>query len=209
MELARVTVARLAAVTLVVGTATTGCGNNDESSSPSSSSSISSSAAASSTGPGAVTGPSPVQPTDYSSLLIKPNDIGPDLKTPQAPVLNPNNAPGVAQLFANADNSRRVGDTILIVADPAAAAKWVENTKANYAGKVSGTWQPVDVGSNGAMISGKSPDNSQSVTVLLFSEGKALVNLEFDSAPNDPMDPGAAVDIGRKQDAAIKNGLPG
>jgi len=58
------------------------------------------------------------------------------------------------------------------------------------------------------MISGNSPDNSQSVAVLLFSEGKALVNLEFDGAPNDPVDPGIATDIGRKQDAAIKSGLP-
>ena len=32
-------------------------------------------------------------------------------------------------------------------------------------------------------------DNSQAVTVLLFTEGKALVSLEFDSAPNDPTDP--------------------
>ena len=141
-------------------------------------------------------------------MLIKPSDIGGDFTAPQPPVLNPNNAPGVAQLFANADNSRRIGDTILIVADPATAAAGLDNTKTNYAGKVSGTWQPVDVGSNGAMISGTSPDNSQAVTVLLFTEGKALVNLEFDSAPNDPIDPGVATDIGRKQDAAIKNGLP-
>ncbi|MGE2814953.1 hypothetical protein ACQI5H_07375 [Mycobacterium heidelbergense] len=199
MELARTTVAGLSVAALAVGTALTGCANN-KTSAPSSSST-----AAPST---AVTGPSPGQTTDYSGLLIKPSDIGPDLTTPQPPVLNPNNAPGVAQLFANADNSRRIGDTILIVADPQTAASGIENTKANYAGKVSGTWQPVDVGSNGAMISGTSPDNSQAVTVLLFSEGKALVNLEFDSAPNDPIDPGMATDIGRKQDAAIKSGLP-
>jgi hypothetical protein len=123
-------------------------------------------------------------------------------------VLNPNNAAGVAQLFANADNSRRIGDTILIVADPAAAVAGLENTKTNYAGRVTGTWQPVNVGSNGAMISGTSPDNSQAVTVLLFTEGKALVNLEFDSAPNDPIDAAVATDVGRKQDAAIKSGLP-
>jgi hypothetical protein len=207
MELARTTVAGVGVAALVVGTAITGCGNTNKTSSQSSSA-ASSSATAASTGPGTVTGPSPGQPTDYSGLLIKPSDIGGDLTTPQPPVLNPNNAPGVAQLFANADNSRRIGDTILIVADPATAAAGIENTKTNYAGKVSGTWQPVDVGSNGAMISGPSPDNSQAVTVLLFSEGKALVNLEFDSAPNDPMDPGVATDIGRKQDAAIKSGLP-
>jgi hypothetical protein len=207
MELARTTVAGVGVAALVVGTAITGCGNTNKTSSQSSSA-ASSSATASSTGPGTVTGPSPGQPTDYSGLLIKPSDIGGDLTTPQTPVLNPNNAPGVAQLFANADNSRRIGDTILIVADPATAAAGIENTKTNYAGKVSGTWQPVDVGSNGAMVSGTSPDNSQAVTVLLFSEGKALVNLEFDSAPTDPMDPGVATDIGRKQDAAIKSGLP-
>ena len=207
MELARTTVAGVAVAAIVVGTAITGCGNHSKTSS-SSSSATSSGAAASSTGSSTVTSPSPGQPTDYSGLLIKPSDIGGDVTTPQPPVLNPNNAPGVAQLFANPDNSRRIGDTIVIVADPAAAATGLENTKTNYAGKVSGTWQPVDVGSNGSMISGTSPDNSQAVTVLLFTEGKALVNLEFDSAPNDPIDPGVATDIGRKQDAAIKNGLP-
>jgi hypothetical protein len=47
------------------------------------------------------------------------------------------------------------------------------------------------------------------VTVLLFTDGRALANLEFDSAPNDPIDAPVALDIGRKQDAAIKKGLPG
>jgi hypothetical protein len=202
MEVARSTAAGWAVATIVVGTLLTGCGTSNKAASPSSSASPASS------GTSSVASPSPGQPADYSSLLIKPSDIAGDLTAPQPPVLNPNNAAGVAQLFANADNSRRIGDTILIVADPGAAATGVENTKTNYAGKVSGTWQPVDVGSNGAMISGNSPDNSQAVTVLLFTEGKALVNLEFDSAPNDPIDPGVATDVGRKQDAAIKNGLP-
>ena len=207
MELARTAVAGLGVAALVAGTAISGCSNN-KTSSPSSSA-TSSGTANSSTGSSTVTNPSSGQPTDYSGLLIKPSDIGGDLTTPQPPVLNPGNEPGVAQLFANADTSRRIWDTILIVADPAAAAARLESTKTDYEGKVSGTWQPVDVGSNGAIISGTSPDNSQAVTVLLFSEGKALVNLEFDSAPNDPIDPGVATDVARKQDAAIKSGLPG
>jgi hypothetical protein len=190
VELARKTFVVWAVAAIGVGTAATGCGNDKKASSPSSS-------AASST----------AQPSDYSALLIKPTDIGGDLTAPQPPVLNPNGAAGVAQLFANADNSRRIGDTILIVADPATAAAGLDNTKSNYTSKVSGTWQPADVGSNGSMISGTSPDNSQAVTVLSFTERKALVNLEFDSAPNDPIDPAVATDIGRKQDAAIKNGL--
>jgi hypothetical protein len=201
MEPARITVAACVVAALVVGAVTTGCGTGNKASSPSSS-------AASLGSSGSGTAAPSAQPSDYSALLIKASDIGGDLNTPQPPVLNPNGAAGVAQLFASSDNSRRIGDTILIVADPATAAAGVENTKTNYGGKVSGTWQPVDVGSNGAMISGPSPDNSQAVTVLLFTEGKALVNLEFDSAPNDPIDADVAKDIGRKQDAAIKKGLP-
>ncbi|BAX90409.1 hypothetical protein [Mycobacterium shigaense] len=158
-------------------------------------------------GPGAMTGPSPAQATDYSGLLIKPNDLGADFVAAQPPVLNPNNTSGVSQFFINADKSRRVGDSIQIVADPATAVVGVDNTKTNYGGKVSGAWQPVDVGSNGVIISGVSPDNSQSMTVLLFTEGRALVDLEFDGAPDDPIDPAVATDIGRKQDAAIKSGL--
>jgi hypothetical protein len=202
MKLARITVAGWA-VAAVVGAATSGCGDYHHSSP-----STSLPGTASSTGSSAVTSPSAGQQTDYSNLLIKAGDIGGDFTTPQPPVLNPNNAPGVAQLFANADNSRRIGATILIVADPKVAAAGIENTKANYAGKVSGTWQPVDIGTNGAMISGSAPGNSQAITVVLFNEGKALVNLEFDSAPNDPIDPGVAIDIARKQDAAVKGALP-
>jgi hypothetical protein len=196
MLLARVAVAGWAVIALVIGAVSTGCSSASKTSSPSPSAASSSAADPS------------AQPAGYISLLIKASDIGGDLSAPQPPVLNPNGAPGVAQLFANPDNSRRIGDTILIVADPAAAAAGLENTKTNYAGKVNGSWQQVDVGSNGALISGTSPDNSQAISVLLFTEGKALVNMEFDSAPNDPIDVDIAKDIGRKQDAAVKKGLP-
>jgi hypothetical protein len=208
MEVARVTVAGWAVATLVVGAVSSGCGNGNKTSSPSAPASraATSSSAASSTGSG--TAPPSAQPNDYSALLIKASDIGGDFSAARPPVLNPNGAAGVAQLFAIPDNSRRISDTISIVADSTAAAAGLDNTKANYGAKVSGAWQPVDVGSNGAMISGTSPDNSQAITVLFFTEGKALVNLEFDSAPNDPIDADVAKDIGRKQDAAVKKGLP-
>ena len=38
----------------------------------------------------------------------------------------------------------------------------------------------VDVGVDGTTITGTSPDRSKGVTVLLFTEGKAFVSLEFD-----------------------------
>jgi hypothetical protein len=197
MLLARETVAGWAVIASLVGAVSTGCASASNSSSPSSSAASSSSAAAS------------PQPTGYRALLIKASDIGGDLTASQPAVLNPNGGPGVAQLFANPDNSRRVEDTIAILADPAAAAAALDNTKTTYVGKVSGVWKPADVGSNGALISGTSPDNSQAITVLLFTQGRALVSLEFDSAPNDPIDADVATDIGRKQDTAIRKGLPG
>jgi hypothetical protein len=174
----------------------------------SSSSTASSSSAASSSTSSAAASPSGAQPSDYSSLLIKPDDIGPDVASPHQPVSNPNGVPGVAQVFQNPDGSRIIGDTILVFADPAAAATGLENAKASIGSDVIGAPQPIDVGSNGTTIAGNSPDQSKAVTVVMFTEGRALVNLEFNSAPTDPVLPEVALDIARKQDAAVKNGLP-
>jgi hypothetical protein len=202
VEVDRIGIAGWAVAIVVVGAVSAGCGGGKPSSAPAPSSPASTSSSS-------VTGPPSDQPSDYGSLLIKPNDVGGGLTAPQSPMLNPNNAPGVAQLFANADSSRRLWDTIVIAADPPAAVAELASTQSSYNGKVSGTWQPLAVGANGVTISGTSPDNSQAMTVLVFTEGKALVTLEFDSPPNEPVDPAVALDIGRKQDAAVKKGLAG
>jgi hypothetical protein len=70
-----------------------------------------------------------------------------------------------------------------------------------------GTPAPAAVGTAGTMVSGTAADGSKAVTVLLFTEGKAFANLEFDSPPNDPEPPQFVADVGQKQDTAIKNGL--
>jgi hypothetical protein len=191
MKLARKTFVVGFAAAIIVGAISSGCGDA-KAPAPSSSAASPSS-----------------QPSGYSALLMKPSDIGGDFNASQPPVQNPNGTAGVEVLFANPDNSRRIGDTISITADPAAATAALDGAKNSYAGQIAGgIWQPAGVGSNGSMISGTSPDKSQAVTVLLFTEGKALAKLEFAGAANDPIDPGVATDIGRKQDAAIKNGLP-
>lgn len=198
MERARRTVTGWAVAAAVVGVVLTGCGDAHKTASSHPSGAASSAST-----------PSPAPPQDYSALLIAPADIGGGFTAPQPPVLNFNNTSGAAQLFVNPDNGRRIGDTILVVDNPAVAATSLDNTKTNYVQKVTGgTWQPVDVGTNGAMISGVSQDNSQAITVLLFTEGRALVNLEFDNAPGDPTDPEFAIEVGRKQATAVKNGLP-
>jgi hypothetical protein len=60
----------------------------------------------------------------------------------------------------------------------------------------------------GTLFSGSSPDQSKSVTVVMFTQGKAFATLEFDGAPNDPVAVDFANDVGQKQDAAVKAGLP-
>jgi hypothetical protein len=42
----------------------------------------------------------------------------------------------------------------------------------------------------------------------MFTEGKVFTVLEFESAPNDPLQPDFVLDLAKKQDAAIKSGLP-
>jgi hypothetical protein len=75
--------------------------------------------------------------------------------------------------------------------------------------KVTSTPQQAAVGLDGMLYPGATPDGSQAVTTLLFAEGRADVILEFHSAPDDPVPPDAAIELGQKQDAALKQGLPG
>jgi hypothetical protein len=191
----------IAAAALVIGVA--GCGNK------SSSTSSTSSAASSSSTP-ATSSSAAAQAADYSNLLIKPSDIpGDQFTMPQPPQVNPNGKPGVAALFTNQGDTRQIGDTIMVMPNASDAAGGLDSTKAAAGLSVAGAQpQPVDVGTGGTMLAGTSPDGSKAVTILTFSEGRAVVLIEFDSAPNDPVPPDGAVDIGKKQDDAIKAGLP-
>jgi hypothetical protein len=195
--------AGLAATTMVVGVAIGGCSSNKSSTASSSSSSSSASSSTSATSSSAA------QPTDYSALLIQASDIPGDAFTMQPPQLNPGGNPGVAATFANQGNTRQIGDTIMVLPNASDAASTLQANITAAGPTVSGgTPQPADVGTGGTMLTGTSPDGAKAITILMFSEGKGVVTLEFDGAANDPVPPDGALDIARKQDAAIKNGLP-
>lgn len=206
MKIPMIGLAGLAATSMVVGVSVVGCGGNKSSTTSSSGSSASagSSSAASSSNSAA--------PADYTALLIKASDIilPGDTFTAQPPIQNPNGQPGVAQIFGNQNDSRHVGDTILILPDADQAVSELDEEKAALGDMVKGgTPAPAAVGTGGTMVSGTAPEGSKAVTVLLFTEDKAFVNLEFDSPPNDPVPPQFVTDVGQKQDTAIKNGLHG
>ena len=206
MKIPMIALAGLAATSMVVGVSVVGCAGNK-------SSTTSSSGSATSAGSSSATSSSSsAAAADYIALLIKASDITlpGDTFAVQPPIQNPNGQPGVAQIFSNQNDTRHIGDTILILPDADQAVSELDLEKAALGNMVTGgTLAPAAVGTGAMMVSGTSPDGSKAVTVLLFTEGKAFVNLEFDSAPNDPVPPQFVTDVGQKQDTAIKNGLHG
>jgi hypothetical protein len=201
--------AALAASTLAIGIAVTGCGGDEKESKPSSSSSTTSASAASSSA-ATTSGSAAAQPSDYSNLLIKPTDIvvpGDTFSLSQTlPVPNP---AGIEGVFANQNNSRKIDDTIYVYPDAASATQALEaSAKAIPELSVKATPEPVDVGTGGTMAVGPSPDGAKSKAVIMFTEGKVFAVLEFESAPDDPLVPDFVTEMGRKQHEAIKAGMP-
>ena len=152
----------------------------------------------------------PAPRSDYTGLLIKASDIsGPEKFTATTPINNPDGRPGVSTTFSNPDRSQVIADSIQVFPDAAAAAGALESAKASTDGYVHGFPEPIAVGTGGVTISGPSPDGSKSVTVLMFTEGRAFVELEFDGPPDALVPPDFVTDVGQKQDAAAKLGLAG
>jgi hypothetical protein len=196
---------------LALGALVPACGSQSSTSSPSStaaSSSASSSTSATSTSTSAA-----AAPADYINLLVQGSDISaapPNVFTPvDPPMTNPGGLVGAAVQFKNQDDTNRIGDTVLILPDAGGATTALNGSLAAIGSSVvGGNPQPFPVGGGGQMVAGTSPDKSKAVTVLLFTEGKAFVTLEFDSAPNDPVPPDFAQTVAAQQDVAIKKNLP-
>lgn len=152
----------------------------------------------------------PAQSADYTALLIKDTDIvAPEVFTARPPTPNPNGRPGIATSFSNPDASHVIVDTIAVLPNPAGAAAALADAKADLSKTVTGKPEPSPVGTGGTTVTGNAPDNSKSVTMLLFTEGRTLVTLQFDG-PVDAAPPADFItDVGQKQVAAIKTGLPG
>ncbi|MBU8823714.1 hypothetical protein [Mycolicibacterium goodii] len=151
------------------------------------------------------------QASDYSHLLLQAEDISipPDTFTRRSTKVNPDGQDGASALFVNADDTRAIADTILIYPDVATASATLQQAVAAVNTMVEGgTPQPVPVGTGGTVISGMAPDGSKAVTLVMFTQGRALVRLEFDSAPDDPVTEQTVAAISRMQQIALRIGLP-
>lgn len=194
-----------AAAATALSLAATGCGSKPAPA-PSKSGSATSSTSSGTSAP--VTS---AQPTDYTGLLIQATDIDAPVQfTASPPTSNPNGQPGVATTFSTQDGSHVIKDTIQVLADPGAATDALNAAKAGQGAALQHpTTDAAKVGSNGTVLTGNSQDNSKGIMILLFTEGKAFVTLEFDGPSNSLPPEDFVNDVGGKQDAAVKKGLGG
>ena len=202
------TVAAAVATATALAVAVAGCGNKNPTPSTSKPASSSSATSAHSSAPASS---APAQPSEYTGLLIQASDINAPIPfTATPPVSNPNGQPGIATTFKDEDGSHVIKDTIQVFADPDAATNALNAAKGAQGDVIKNpTTQAANIGAGGTTLMGNSPDKSKGVTILLFTEGKALVTLQFDGPP-DTLAPADFVnDVGQKQAAAITKGLGG
>jgi hypothetical protein len=194
---------------LTVGTActvTTTSSSSSSSKPASSTTTPSSSATSTTTSSAAPSGTAPLG--DYTYLLLQASDVGADASATGAPVQNPGGVAGAGVTFGNAERSRTIDDLVVVFADPATAAQQAKDHASSFGKYVTTAPQPFEVGTNGLIAVGLSPDNSKAVTYVTFAEGRVGVDLEFDSAPNDPAPADVVLQIARKQDGIVKDRLP-
>jgi hypothetical protein len=196
MRISHTVIAGVIAASMLAGVTLVGCSSHSTSSTPTSGS--------------VTTTTTHTQLSDYTTLLIKASDINaPEPFTASPAVKNPNGQQGATTTFSDQDHSHAIIDTIQVLPDPAAAANALDSARAMQHETLQAKPMSVDVGVDGTTITGTSPDRSKGVTVLLFTEGKAFVSLEFDGPSYALAPPEFVHDVGDKQDAAIKKGLGG
>lgn len=207
MRISQTMVSGLAAVAMLA-VSVAGCGSKTTSSTSTSGSATSATSFSRSSAP---TSSAPAQPSDYARLLIQATEINaPEPFNASPPTNNPNGQPGVATTFSTQDGSHVIRDTIQVLADPAAATNALNSAKAGQGNTIKDPQtDSSNVGTGGTTLSGNSPDGSKGVTILLFTEGRALVTLEFEGPPGMLPPPDFVLDTGQKQDAAVKKGLGG
>jgi hypothetical protein len=215
---------KLAAGILVVAVAVVGCGGGkspNPASSTATPTSVStatsmSTSTSNSTSPTSTTSAAPTttsgaaQRSEYGGLLIKPTDIVvPNDTFTLAQTLPVPSPAGVEGVFKNQDGSRKIDDTIFVYPDAEAARQALDNYSRNKANaSVQEAPTSVDVGTGGMMAMGQSPDGSKAKAIVMFTEGKAFAVVEFESRPEDMVRPDFVLGLARKQDDAIKRGLP-
>lgn len=152
--------------------------------------------------------PSPTpEAADYRDLLLTAGDLtdADDTFVERSREAAPDGHPGASAFFVNEPDTRAISNTVLIYPDAAAATAALQ--QAIDTRKVAGEPQPLGVGQGGVVIRGNRPGEDKAVTLLLFTEGPALVRLEFQSADGDVTTDRFVTSIGKMQQIALRVGL--
>lgn len=155
-------------------------------------------------------GPTEETGMDYGRLLLQPGDLSDqeDSFTVRSTASPRDDMPGASALFVNQDDTRAISDTIVIYPDAETAARTLREALPTIDTLVAGAApRPVPVGADGTIAVGTSPDGTKATTLLLFTEGPALVRLEFQSVPGDATTDEFVVNIGKMQQIALRTGL--
>jgi hypothetical protein len=146
--------------------------------------------------------------SDYAALLIAPSDIpvaGFTLTKSQAVP----GAKGVTGLFANADDTRELGDSIVVLPN-AAAAKTAFDAAVSAAGDSVKDAKVADlaVGDTGKLVTGTSGDGNDETAVAIFVEGGTFVTLQFGSKSGDTIPAEVIQQVAKAQDDKLKANPP-
>ncbi|MCV7303154.1 hypothetical protein H7J93_26365 [Mycobacterium barrassiae] len=148
---------------------------------------------------------------DYSRLLLQPGDLSDteDTFAVRSTSTDPGGFPGASALFVNEEDTRAIADTVVIYPDAATASTTLREALPGIDKVVAGaTPKPAPVGTDGTMAVGTSADGTKSATLLLFTQGPALVRLEFQSALGDATTDDFVIQVGKMQQIALRTGLP-
>lgn len=146
---------------------------------------------------------------DHGKLLLTAADLSDaeDTFIEQSREPIPDGTPGASAFFVNEADTRAISNTLLVYPDAAAAGAALQ--QAIDTTKVAGDTQTAGVGQDGVVIKGTRPDEDKSVTLLMFTEGPAVVRMEFQSATGDVTTDDFVTSVGKMQQIALRYGLPG
>ncbi|MDF2824043.1 MAG: hypothetical protein K0R68_1451 [Mycobacterium sp.] len=147
---------------------------------------------------------------DYSRLLLTADDLSDaeDTFTQRSSTPDADGTPGASAFFVNSEDTRAITDTIVAYPDAQGASAALQQVVADPSKVVrGGTPQPFPVGTDGTLIRGTAPDGSKDVTLLVFTEGRALVRLRFESATGDVTSDPFVTSVGKMQQIALRAGL--
>jgi hypothetical protein len=156
----------------------------------------------------------PLQPPaacDYRTLLVQPEDLArPETgyTVPEPATLNPDNIPGAEVMLTSDDGTNAIGITVIILAEESAAPAELPQAVTHLKTVVSNQAPaPFKAGDEGYVVSGTTPDRTQTATALMYRYKRALIRIDFYTLPGQPTPESTLLDVSQKQTALIRVGL--